>query len=704
MSVVSLGVDVGGTFTDFVLLDEAQQRLRIGKRLTTPHDPSEAIIAGTAHLLAESQTDPGAVRRVVHGTTLVANTIIERKGAATGLLTTKGFRDTLEIGRELRYDLYDLFIERPEPLVPRYLRYEVDERVDQEGAVLRPLDEAQVLAAADALVAEGVQALAICFLHAYRNPAHERRTRDLIVARHPQLVLSLSSDVAPEIREYERTTTTVANAYVRPLMMRYLGRLEQQLQRLGMAAPLHMMLSSGGVTTADVGRDVPIQLIESGPAAGAIAAAYYGQLIGEPNVLSFDMGGTTAKICLVTQGRPAYASEFEAARVRRFKRGSGLLIKVPVIELIEIGAGGGSIARVDRMGLLKVGPQSAGADPGPACYGRGGCEPTVTDADLLLGHLDPGYFLGGEMPLDVAAARQAVEEHVARPLGLDSTGAALGVHDVVNEMMAAATRIYAAERGHDPRRYTLLAFGGAGPVHAYRLARLLKLRRVVCPLGAGATSALGFLVAPMAIDFVRSYVTRLEHLDWAHVRALYGEMEERARGVLAAAGVEAGAMTFERSAEMRYVGQGYEIAVPLAADALADESLDGLRTGFQRAYERLYERSLPDVPVQALTWRLVARGPAPQIDLRVAGGGAGAVRRGDVEMGRRGDRETRGQGDGAPGLPKKGERQVYVPEAGRFVAVPVYDRYGRRAGDTLAGPASVVERESTAVVGPECHA
>jgi N-methylhydantoinase A len=679
MSGIGLGVDVGGTFTDFILLDEEHQRLHIGKRLTTPHDPSAAIIAGADRLLADTGTPPAAVRRVVHGTTLITNTMIERKGAVTALLTTKGFRDTLEIGRELRYDLYDLFIERPEPLVPRYLRFEVDERVAQDGSVLRPLDEAQVLAAADQAVAAGAQALAICFLHAYRNPAHERRARDLIAARHPQLVLSLSSDVAPEIREYDRTSTTVANAYVRPLAMRYLGRLEEQLRGLGIAAPLHLMLSSGGVTTAEVGRAFPIQLIESGPAAGAIAAASYGRLIGEPNILSFDMGGTTAKICLITNGRPAYANEFEAARVRRFKKGSGLLLKVPVIELIEIGAGGGSIARIDRMGLLKVGPDSAGADPGPACYARGGSEPTVTDADLVLGHLDPGYFLGGRMALDVDAARQAIAGRIAKPLGRDVTSAALGIHDVVNETMAAATRIYAAERGRDPRRYTLLAFGGAGPVHAYRLARLLKLRRVVCPLGAGATSALGFLVAPMAFDFVRSYVTRLEQLDWAHVRALYGEMEERARDMLAAAGVAPAAMTFERSAEMRYVGQGYEINVPLPADVLQQATLDGLRAAFQRQYQRLYERALDGVAIQALTWRLIARGPAPQIDLRVAL-------------------------PPASGAARKGERAVYLPEAGGFVAVPVYDRYGLRPGDTFTGPAIVEERESTAVVGPDCQA
>ena len=397
---IRLGVDVGGTFTDFVLLDEQHQRLTIGKRLTTHDDLSEAIVAGTKQILRDTSTPATALNWFVHGTTVITNAIIQRSGARTGLITTQGFRDTLEIGREIRYELYDLFIERAEPLVPRHLRCEIEERVKYNGTVLTPLNESELMTAAEFLVGKKIEALAIIFLHSYCNPTHERRARDLIAERYPHLAISISSDIAPEIREYDRTSTTVANAYVRPLMVGYIDRLQKQLRELGVSAPLHLMLSSGGVTTVDVGREMPIQLIESGPAGGAIAAAFYGSLMDEHNVLSFDMGGTTAKICMITDGRAAHSNEFEAARVQRFKRGSGLMLKVPVVEMIEIGAGGGSIARVDRMGLLKVGPQSAGSTPGPACYGRGGVEPTVTDADVVLGYLDPNYFLGGEMKLD----------------------------------------------------------------------------------------------------------------------------------------------------------------------------------------------------------------------------------------------------------------------------------------------------------------
>ncbi len=671
-----IGVDVGGTFTDFVMVDEARDLIFTGKRLTTPGDPSVAIIEGTERLLNEAGTKIGAVDSIVHGTTLVTNTVIERKGARVGLITTKGFRDSLEMGGEIRYDLYDLFLERPEPLAPRYLRVEVDERIDAEGKVLRPLSRDDVRAAAEKLLREGVEAVAVCFLHSYRNDSHERLAREVMQEMAPGLPMCISSEVAPEIREYERASTAVANAYVLPLMRDYLARLETRLREMGLNGTLYVMLSGGGITTIQSAQQFPIRLIESGPAAGAMGATFYSKLIGEDHVISFDMGGTTAKICLIDEGRPEHAHQFEAARVRRFRKGSGFPLKVPVIDLIEIGAGGGSLAHVDRMGLLKVGPESAGSEPGPVCYRRGGAEPTVTDADLLLGYLSPDYFLGGEMKLDLDAVRDAIAKSVGTPLGFDVTAAAAGIHSIVNENMAAATRMYIAEKGRDPRRYTMIAFGGAGPVHAYGLAKLLKLRRIVCPLGAGVMSALGFLVAPSAIDFVRSYVSRLAEIDWAHLNRLFDEMEEEGRRVLAEAGVTQ--VEVRRHADMRYAGQGFEVSVPMPSGSLGPESVGPIEEAFFATYERLFDRRIAGVPVEALTWRLSVSGPAPDIRLKFAGAKPGE------------------------GEARKGTRQVYFPGKG-FVACPVYSRYALKQGDTLHGPAVIEERESTAVVGADAR-
>ena len=669
-----IGVDVGGTFTDFVMVDAGRDLIFTGKRLTTSDDPSIAIIDGTERLLGEAETPIGKVDSIVHGTTLVTNTVIQRKGAKVGLITTKGFRDSLEMGSEIRYDLYDLFLERPVPLAPRYLRMEVDERIDAEGTVLRPLDPASVKVAGEALLKEGVEAIAVCFLHGYRNDAHERIAKEALQLLAPGIPVCISSEVAPEIREYERGSTTVANAYVLPLMQDYLARLERRLKEMGLTGTLYVMLSGGGITTIRAAQQFPIRLIESGPAAGAMGAAFYSRLISADHLISFDMGGTTAKMCLIDHGRPEHAHEFEAARVRRFRKGSGLPLKVPVIDLIEIGAGGGSLARVDPMGLLKVGPDSAGSQPGPVCYSRGGTDPAVTDADLLLGYLSPEYFLGGEMKLDLSAVREAMAAKIARPLGLSVTQAAAGIHSIVNENMAAATRMYIAEKGRDPRRYTMIAFGGAGPVHAYGLAKLLKLRRIVCPLGAGVMSALGFLVAPSAIDFVRSYVARLQGVDWDHLNRLFDEMEEEGRRLLAEAGVTD--VAIRRHADMRYVGQGFEISVPIPPGRLGPESVAPILAQFLETYERLFDRQIAEVPVEALTWRLSVAGPTPDIHLHFAGG------------------------DGQKGDALKGTREVYFPDAG-FVRCPVYSRYALAEGTELRGPAVIEERESTAVVGPD---
>ncbi len=673
---IRIGIDVGGTFTDFVLVDEITDRIHTGKLLTTPGDPSDAIIEGTARLLREAEIAVERLHSVIHGTTLVTNTVIQRTGAIVGLITTKGFRDTLEMGKEIRYDLYDLMFERPAPIVPRALRREVDERIDPAGKVLRPLDEAALRAEALALKAAGVEAIAVAFLHAYRNDAHERAAKAIVESALPGMPVSISSEVAPEIREYERTNTACVNAYVQPLMQRYLARLEQRLRDLGLRGQLYVMLSGGGISTLRAAEAFPVRLIESGPAAGAMAASYYGMLTGTDHLISFDMGGTTAKMCLIEHGRPEHAHEFEAGRVRRFRKGSGLPLKVPVVDLIEIGAGGGSLARIDAMGLMKVGPDSAGADPGPICYNRGGAQPTVTDADLLLGYLSPDYFLGGEMALDRGAVERQVTTTIATPLGLDLTAAAAGIHSIVNETMAAATRMYIAEKGRDPRRYAMIAFGGAGPVHAYALAKLLKLKRVISPLGAGVTSALGFLVAAPAIDYVRSYVSRLDNIDWAHLNRLFDDMARDARALLVEAGAKPDEITLRRQADMRHVGQGFEIPVQLPDGALGPQSLETMKTLFLDTYQQLFDRRLPEVPIEALTWRLGATAPVPNIQLNFAGQNTAA-------------RD-----------PVKGTRPVWFPETG-FAPCKVYDRYALTAGTTFAGPAVIEERESTTVAGPD---
>ena len=673
---VRVGVDVGGTFTDFVLVDEDRDLIFTGKRLTTSEDPSIAITEGVARLLKEAGTDARRLDSVVHGTTLVTNTIIERTGAKVGLITSMGFRDALEMGREIRYDLYDLFLESPPTLVPRYLRCEVAGRVAPDGAVLQDFDEKGFCEVARKLVEdEKVEAIAVCFMHAYRNPEHERRAKAILAETFGGVPVTISSEVAPEIREFERTSTTCANAYVQPMMLRYLERLDNNLRGMGLNGALYVMLSGGGITTVRSAQAYPIRLVESGPAAGAMAASFYSGLTGVENLISFDMGGTTAKMCLIDGGRPDRKHDFEAGRVRRFMKGSGLPLKVSVVDMIEIGAGGGSLAHIDGMGLLKVGPRSAGSNPGPVCYNLGGTEPAVTDADLFLGYLNPDYFLGGEMKLDMTTVEHAIGEKLAKPLGLSTLEAAVGIHDIVNENMAAATRMHLAEKGRDPRRYAMIAFGGAGPVHAYNLARLLKLGRLIVPLGAGVTSALGFLVAAPAIDYVRSYVSRLEQIDWPHLNALFGEMEDEARDLLLEAGARPDEITMTRSADMRHVGQGFEISVPVPNGTLDAAASAGLRESFFVAYQQLFERTVREVPIEALNWRLAASAPVPNIALNFGGQPVGS------------------------GKALKGQRDVYFAETG-FAPCKVYDRYALKPGDKFEGPAVVEERESTTVVGP----
>ncbi|HUG37234.1 MAG TPA: hydantoinase/oxoprolinase family protein, partial [Candidatus Limnocylindrales bacterium] len=657
--------------------------VQVGKLLTTPKEPAQAVEQGVVTLLHEAGSTPATVRTLIHGTTLATNALIERKGARTGLLTTAGFRDALEIGREGRYDMYDLFIDPPTPLVPRHLRREVSERILADGSVRTALDADGARAVVRGLVADGVEAIAICLLHSYRNPVHERMLAELVREIAPALPVSCSADVVPEIREFERTSTTAANVYVMPLIARYVDDLERKLQEMGITGGFYIMLSSGGIATPETAKQVPIRLVESGPAAGALAAARVARSLGESRLLSFDMGGTTAKACVIDAGAPLVAREFEVARADRSKKGSGLPIRVPVIEMIEIGAGGGSVARVDRMGLLKVGPDSAGADPGPACYALGGREPTVTDADLILGYLDPAFFLGGRMRLDVDAARRAVQERIAQPMGLGVTEAAWGIHRVVNENMAAAARIHGIERGKDLRAYPLFAFGGAGPVHAWQVGRILKVPRVLVPFGAGAMSAYGLLAAPLAFDFVRTAPQRLDQADWSDVTRLFAEMEAEGRAVLRRAGLADSEMTIRRSAEMHYVGQGHEVEGEVPAGPLTAASLAPITAGFEAAYRALYSRTPLGVAIEALNWRVVVTGPAPAL-----------------AMANERSRDTRASGGAAAAPTTKGTRQAYFPEAPGYLDTPVYDRYALRPGATFEGPAIIEERESTTVIGP----
>jgi N-methylhydantoinase A len=678
MAQYSLGIDIGGTFTDLVVYDHDAGTSVSRKVLTTHDDPARAVAAGVAGLLAQARLDPGSFARTVHATTLFTNALIERKGAVTGLITTAGFADTLEIGRERKYELYDLAIAKPEPLVPRHLRLEVAERTRADGRIARRLDARMLAARADALAKAGVEAIAVVFLHAYANPRHETEAARLIAKRHPGIAVTTSHEVAPEIREYERASTTAANAYIKPLAQRYLALMARRVAELGIPAPLLLMLSSGGLTHVQEAQRVPVQMLESGPAAGAIAAAFFGQPDSSGNVLAFDMGGTTAKLSLVDGGEPLTAYSFEAARQRRFIEGSGLPIRISTIELIEIGAGGGSIAAVDEIGLLKVGPRSAGSHPGPASYGLGGREPTVTDADFLLGYLNPDYFAGGEVAVDMAAALAAVEG-LSRRLGLESTKVAWGIHDIVNENMAGAARVHIAERGRDPRDYALLCTGGAGPVHAFSVARKLGIGRVICPPSAGVASALGLLVAPARVDRVATVGIRLDQGSIGQLESIFAGLEAEARAVMAETGLKLESATVQRLADGRFVGQGFDLVVPLPPGPYEDSGPGRavLRGAFETAYREKFALTPPGVPVEFINIRVAVRAPVSGSDVVLEGRGGRGAR-----------------------AALKGTRRAYFPGADGWVETAVYDRYRLGVGDELAGPAVVEEEGSTLVVGP----
>ena len=677
-----VGVDVGGTFTDGILVDEHSGETRIAKVPSTPGDPSVSFLAAVERILDEAGIEAADAGYLVHGTTVATNAIIEGKLAPTGFITTEGFRDMLEIQRQIRPSLYDLKFEKPRPLAPRYLCFGIPERLDAAGEVVTPLDEEAVAAAARQLKHEGVEAIAVCYLHAYLNPAHENRTREIVHEVFPEAVVSLSSEVAPEFREYFRASTTLINAGVRPIVERYLSSIELRLRDSGLRGQLLVMQSSGGVLTFEAARTKPVFMVESGPAAGVIVSAHLGDILGFDNILSLDMGGTTAKTGLVERGTPSITKEYEvgtAARAEHGAKGAGYPIRTPVIDLVEIGAGGGSIAWVDSGGVLRVGPQSAGADPAPACYGKGGTEPTITDANLVLGRLDPDHFLGGEMRLDEAAARHAVKERCADPLGLDVVEVALGIVEIANNSMVSALRRISVQRGHDPRDFVLVAFGGAGPAHANRLAAELEIPTVLVPMSPGTASAMGLLVTDIKHDYSATLIQPADALDLAQVDRIYREMRERGRSALLGEGTGHASIGFEHLADMRYVGQSYELSIPFG-EGRKEDVLDGMLEAFHAEHERAYGFSAPGEPVEFVTLRLTAVGSIVKPKLReLPSCGSGGV---DVSAALR------------------TVRQVFFAEAGGFVDCPSYDRYRLPAHGVVEGPAIVEEMDSTTVIHP----
>jgi N-methylhydantoinase A len=672
MEQARLAVDIGGTFTDLCL--EWNGKRSSVKVLTTPRAPEEGVLTGMTEILKQSGSKPSDLGIVIHGTTLATNAIIERKGARTALIVTEGFRDSIEIAFEHRFEQYDIFMVKPTPLVPRDLRFGVPERMDGRGNVLLPLDEAAVKALAPRLKEAGIEAIAIGYMHAYLDGKHERRTRDILAEMLPGVSISLSSEVSPEIREYERWSTAVANAYVQPVMDRYLGRLDSALRQLGVACPLFMITSGGGLAALETARKFPIRLVESGPAGGAILAAALARQCGLDKVLSFDMGGTTAKICLIDNGEPQHSRTFEVARQYRFLKGSGLPLRIPVIEMVEIGAGGGSIAHVDSLSRINVGPESAGAEPGPASYGRGGSEPTVTDADVVLGRLDPGYFAGGSIKLLPEQAGAAVDKAVGAPLQLKRLDAAFGVSEIVEENMANAARVHAVERGKELQDRTMIAFGGAAPIHAARLAEKLGIGRVMVPSGAGVGSAVGFLMAPVAYEVVRSRYVQLDadKFDPAFVNRLFAEMRAEAEAVVKAGAPEA-KLIATRTADMRYRGQGHEITVDLPAGAFTAQSREALIKLYEDGYAATFGRTIPGLSVEIMNWTLRLAAEQPPMPK-------------------------------APPQPKdipakaRGQRAVYDPADQDMKEVSVYHRADLQIGSHIPGPAIIAEDETTTIV------
>ena len=667
-----LAIDIGGTFTDVVLELDSGERITT-KLLTTYAHPGEAVLAGISSVMQQTGSSPADISLIIHGTTLATNALIERSGATTALLTTEGHRDALEMAHEDRFEQYDINIDRPQPLVPRDLRLPIRERMDRDGKVLLQLDEDSIRATLPVLDEHEVQSVAIGYLHAFMNPDHEQRTAEILSEECPELSITLASEVCPEIREFERLSTACANAYVRPLMSRYLERLSGELQGLGYACPFLLMTSGGGLTTLATATRFPIRLVESGPAGGAILAQQVARESGLDRVLSFDMGGTTAKLCLIDDYEPLTSRSFEVDRVYRFKKGSGLPLRIPVIEMVEIGAGGGSIADVDKLGRVQVGPGSAGSEPGPAAYGRGGTRPTVTDADVQLGRVFAETFAGGAFDLDTRASATAIEKHISDPLALDLDHGAFAISEVVDENMAAAARTHAAEFGMDPGQRDMIAFGGAAPLHAARLGEKLGVRRIVIPGNAGVGSAVGFLLAPVAYEVVRSRRQTLTAFDPGPVNRLMEEMRAEARAVVQQ-GSSANQLHEVRHAYMRYVGQGHEISVPLPGEEYTEEHSTILRQAFETAYAKLYGRTINSIDVEVLSWTLTMSAPVRE--------------------------PKRNRKDAVPrsAAITTAQQSFYDPVTGNRSDVPVFQRVDLDPGFSVAGPALITEAQTTTVV------
>ncbi len=676
-----LGVDIGGTFTDAILVNESTGETRTGKVPSTPSDPSIGFLQVVDRMLSEGSVAPGAVRYLVHGTTVATNAIIEGNLARTGFVTTEGFRDLLEIQTGIRPVLYDLQFHKLPPLVPRYLSFGVPERLDAQGRVLVPLDEEAVRRTAERLEAEGVQSVAVCLLHSYINPVHERRIGEILKEMLPSALISLSSEVAPEFREYFRASTTVINAGIRPVVARYLESIETRIRESGVSAELLVMQSNGGVLSFDVAGERPVFMVESGPAAGVIAATHLGNALGHPNVISFDMGGTTAKTGLIENGTPRVTKDYEvggtAAATEHGSRGSGYPIRTPVIDLVEIGAGGGSIAWIDSGGILRVGPQSAGADPGPVCYGKGGSEPTITDANLVLGRISPDYFLGGEMRLDVESALRTIRERCADPLGMDVIEVALGIVEIANTAMVNALRRISVQRGYDPRDFLLVAFGGAGPVHANRLAAELTIPAALIPTSPGTASAMGLLVTDIEHDYSVALIRRADRLDADEAEESFARLRAQGEAALARESILEEDMTFLYQADMRYVGQSYELTIPAPGGDLGGAGLAGVLGSFHEAHERTYGFQADDEPVELVALRLNAIGRIARPQMR------------EISADGRGASEALGS-----------TRPAYFAESGGFVDCAIYDRYRLAPGSVIDGPAIVEEVDSTTVIHP----
>jgi N-methylhydantoinase A len=671
----SIGFDVGGTFTDFVLVDDNAAAIEVFKHPTTPEDPSEGVQEGLDLFLEQTETDWSDVDRLVHATTIATNTVLERAGAKTALLVTEGFRDVPILGRQKRHDLYDLFVERPDPIVPRDQIYEVPERYHPRQGVVEPLDEAYVEDLAQDL-ASRYDAVAISYLNSFDYEAHERRTAEILRSVAPTLSITRSSAVSKQYREYERTNTTTVDAYVKPRVEQYLSKIRDGLDAAGYDGSFYVMKSSGGVSTPGDVQEQPVGIIESGPVAGALNARRVGQTVGVDDVFSFDMGGTTAKSCFIVDGRPKRTDVFEVDK-EDLKSGSGIPINLSAIDMIEISAGGGSIAAVEDTGRITVGPESAGSDPGPICYMRGGTKPTVSDADLVLGYLNPDYFLGGRMDLDVDGARSGIRDAVAAPLDLSVDEAAWGIKEIVDSSMTRASQIHASERGLDLRNFTMVAFGGAGPLHAAFVARELHVPQVVVPRGAGTASALGLLVADIEFNLKQTHVTRLEPDSLEAVNDIFESLLEEGHALLEDASSEVEAVEVERSVDMRYEGQEHELTVPLPDEQFTPETLEQVADRFQDTYESTYGYSDTDAPIEALTWKVTVRGvtPSPSVP-----------------------DETAADGDAADA--RKGTREAYFEQTNGFTPAAVYERTELEPGASFSGPAIVEEVNSTTVVPP----